>query len=449
MVLATDLKRLLLSDSNVKTEKTGMTELAGMMNDLAEAAARCSGCGMCQAVCPVYGVTGREADVARGKLELLKGLVGGLFTHPRGVEDRLSRCLLCGSCAKDCPRGVDVMGLFLRARAIICAYQGLPLFQKILFRRVMTDPARFNRWLSFGAKWQHLVLRPSVPSPDASCARLVSPLLSDRRVVPLAAVPYHKMDKPLMDSGSGVRAAFFVGCLLDKVFPRIADRITKTLAACGVRLHIPEPQGCCGIPALSAGDTAAFQRMVRYHLDLFPPDAYDVLVTGCATCTAVIKTLWPVMPLFDADHEQETARRISEKTMDISQFLVDVIGLAPAMEKSTSRISITYHDPCHLKKTLGIFEQPRRLIKANPRYRFVETAGPDDCCGMGGSFSLRHYDLSMQIGLKKISAIHAAGVSEVATACPACLLQLTDLLSRSGRPVPVRHVIELWPGADE
>ncbi len=412
-----------------------------MMNELADAVARCSGCGMCQAVCPVYGVTGREADVTRGKLELLKGLMGDLFSNPGGAYDRLDRCLLCGSCAKNCPRGVDAVALFLQARSIIRAYQGLPVGQKVLFQRLMADPSRFNRFVAWGSKWQHLILKPSAPYPDASCARLVSPLLSNRRIMPLAPIAYHQMKKPIaVSDGKAIRVAFFVGCLLDKVFPRVAEKIADVLTARGARVIIPDAQGCCGIPALAAGDMNAFHRMARYHIDLFSPDTCDYLVTGCATCTATIKNLWPAMLPSDGGD----VRRLSEKTMDISQFLVDIMGLKLSVEKGASAIPVTYHDPCHLRKSLNIFEQPRRLIMANPAYRFLEMREADSCCGMGGSFSLKHYDLSTKIGAKKIASLHATGAAEVATACPACMIQLTDLLSKTDRPIPVRHVIELW-----
>ena len=76
-------------------------------------------CGMCQAVCPVFEQTKKEADVARGKLALLDGLMKNSFPNADGVKKRLDRCLLCGSCAANCPSGVNVLKIFIRARAIL------------------------------------------------------------------------------------------------------------------------------------------------------------------------------------------------------------------------------------------------------------------------------------------------------------------------------------------
>ena len=85
--------------------------LAQLMRELEEQLVVCMRCGMCQAVCPLFAETGREADVARGKLALLDGLMQELFKDSKGVQERLNRCLLCGSCASNCPSGVKVLDI--------------------------------------------------------------------------------------------------------------------------------------------------------------------------------------------------------------------------------------------------------------------------------------------------------------------------------------------------
>ena len=92
---------------------TNVKEIAKLMRGLEDQLAVCMRCGMCQAVCPVFSDTGREADVARGKLVLLDGLLHEMFKDPKGVAERLNRCLLCGSCAANCPSGVKVLDIFL------------------------------------------------------------------------------------------------------------------------------------------------------------------------------------------------------------------------------------------------------------------------------------------------------------------------------------------------
>ena len=136
-------------------------------------------------------------------------------------------------------------------------------------------------------------------------------------------------------------------------------------------VHLPAGQGCCGIPALSGGDTQTFRQLVRLNLELLddPAAPCDYLVTACATCSSTIKQLWPLM-MGDAEPAvQERVAALAAKTLDISQFLVDQVGVAPAaIGPEAGRIPLTYHDPCHLKKSLGVAAQPRVLLAANPAY---------------------------------------------------------------------------------
>ena len=169
-----------------------MQRLASTLKDLEKQLELCVRCGMCQAYCPVYAETGRESDVARGKLALLEGLMGRMFKDPQGVHERLDRCLLCGSCAANCPSGVKALEIFLKARAIIAEYRGLGPLKKVLLRGMLAHPELFNRLLEWGARLQCLVLKPADELPGTSCPRFLSPLTS-RHVMPLAPVPLHRM----------------------------------------------------------------------------------------------------------------------------------------------------------------------------------------------------------------------------------------------------------------
>ena len=105
---------------------------------------------------------------------------------------------------------------------------------------------------------------------------------------------------------------------------------------------------------------------------------------------------------------------------------------------------VTYHDSCHLKKSLGVTEQPRTVLKSLPGWQLVEMPEADRCCGCGGSFTLYNYDLSRQIGQRKRDNIVSVHPDVVATGCPACMMQIMDMLSRNNDSIPVKHVIELY-----
>jgi glycolate oxidase iron-sulfur subunit len=244
--------------------------LARLMKEVDDQLATCMRCGLCQAVCPLFAETGREADVARGKLALLDGLAQELFANPKGVQDRLTRCLLCGSCAANCPSGVKVLEIFIKARGILAGYLGLSPLKKVIFRGLLARPETFNRLLSWGAKFQGIFLRPVDNLLGSSCSRFLSPILRQRHLKPLAEQPFHRR-VPSLDTApgpSGLKVAFFVGCLIDKIFPQVAESVMAILEHHGVGVLLPPTQACCGIPALSSGDPATFAKLLRHRTPL-------------------------------------------------------------------------------------------------------------------------------------------------------------------------------------
>jgi glycolate oxidase iron-sulfur subunit len=130
--------------------------------------------------------------------------------------------------------------------------------------------------------------------------------------------------------------------------------------------------------------------------------------------------------------------------MDICQFIAGSFPPGPVQKAQSETETVTYHDPCHLKKSLGLAAEPRSLISAAPGFELVEMADADRCCGMGGSFNLQHYELSAKIGEVKRQSILQTKADTVATCCPACMMQITDLLSKAGADIRVKHVIEIY-----
>lgn len=130
--------------------------------------------------------------------------------------------------------------------------------------------------------------------------------------------------------------------------------------------------------------------------------------------------------------------------MDIFDFLEDK-GLTKLLKKHTKAAvleTVTYHDPCHLRSK-KITAQPRAFLKALPSVKYVEMVDADHCCGLGGTFSVHHYETSVDIGRMKAANIGATGASLVATACPGCILQLQDSINRGGFKANSVHLLEL------
>jgi len=423
-----------------------MKALARRVKELEDQLVVCIRCGTCQSVCPLFEQTHREADVARGKLALLDGLGKNMFENAKGVEERLNRCLLCGSCAANCPSGVNVVEIFIKARAILAEYKGLSPAKQLIFKKVLSDPKTFDFFTELAGKFQGVFTKKEDNPQATSCARVISPLLDNRHFPSMAEKSFHRLTPRLNTpvGKSGIKVALFTGCIIDKVFPRIANDTIEVFKHHGIGLYIPDGQGCCGIPALASGDRETFTKLVDHHIRLFEREKFDYLVTACATCTSTIKKLWPSIYEGTGSGIKAKIRELSEKTLDINQLLVNNIQFPPLDtrdEKKGERV--TYHDPCHLKKSLGVEAEPRAVIKASG-HELVEMEGADKCCGMGGSFNLYHYDISSRIGNLKQQNISDTHCDTVATGCPACMIQISDMLAKNNANIKVKHPLELY-----
>jgi len=422
-----------------------LSQLARRLMALDDKIVACMRCGLCQAVCPMFGASGYEADVARGKLALINNLAHEMIQDPEAVADKLGRCLLCGSCQASCPPGVHIMDIFVEAREVVNAYLGLHPVKKMVFRTLLPKPGLFNFAMRVGATMQGCVFRKSKDAQGTVCAPMLDFMLGDRHMRPLAKKPLHARYGSISEARrpGGLRVAFYPGCMGDKMYVDMAEACLKVLRHHEVAVFMPAGLACCGIPALSSGDADGMLRQMQVNLDLLNPVAFDYLVTPCGSCTATIKEYWPRYASRLDEAAAERAARVAAKTMDINAFLVDVLKVQ-AVEPAANATKVTFHDSCHLKKSLGISSQPRTLIGANPAYTLQEMAEADRCCGCGGSFNLFHYDYSRKIGQRKRDNVAASGAEVVATGCPACMMQLEDVLSHNQDNVRVKHPIEIY-----
>jgi glycolate oxidase iron-sulfur subunit len=151
-------------------------------------------------------------------------------------------------------------------------------------------------------------------------------------------------------------------------------------------------------------------------------------------------------PLLFGEDDSFRARALafSRKVSDSSRFLAQLPGLKMKDDGQGKKIlRVTYHDPCHLRRKLGIFQEPRDLLQRIPGLQYVEMIDANRCCGQGGSFNILNYDLSLKILGRKTRAVEDRGADIVTTTCSGCLLQLMDGLHQAGLKKEVRHLVEM------
>ena len=407
---------------------------------------QCMKCGFCTFWCPVYQEERVEPSVARGKNMMVRGLLSGDLEYTKEFADRLNKCTLCMTCTANCPAKANIPNVIVAARADTVRARGLGFPYNIVYRWLLPRRTLFGNVVRF-ASWFQGIFLPKTQGTIRHLSLFLSALGKGRNIPQIAPRFLRQMvpvvNKPPAGIKTKMKVGYFIGCMTDFVFPELGKHIIDFLTRCGVEVVVPKEQGCCGAPVfLGAGDFDTGRKMADTNVKAF--EDLDYVVTDCATCTSALKDYTKF--LADIPERKEAYTKFGAKVKDISQFLVDILRLPASAYQPSSEAEgkkVTWHDPCHLSRHLGITSQPRQIIKSIPTVQFVEMPNADRCCGMAGAFSLYYYDLSKKIADKKVQAIKATGADIVASSCPGCEVQLIDSIVRNKVPVKVMHIMEL------
>jgi iron-sulfur cluster protein len=399
----------------------------------------CINCGSCLNFCPIYAAIGEKFGY-----KYLGGR-GALFTAlheclEKAEEAGLSLCIGCKRCEEACAVGMKTPEMIARLRARLAEEKGLPLAKKAAFRELAAN--KLPGWVKLAKSFQSLGLdtvgggmaKLRVPTENVPGDRLV-PLLAKRSFAEIVK------QRPRPGTKSGKRAAFFAGCVVNYLRPDLGVSVLDLLEKQGVEVVTYPQEACCGIPALQNGDEADARAMARANLELLTRETFEHLLFVCPTCATTVKQEWPRL-LAGEPELAVKAQEIAVKVIDISSYLVQVLGI-PAPAAAVAPRRVTYHDSCHLARGLKITEEPRQLVKSIPGVELVEMAEPNSCCGFGGSFSMSYYNLSRKINDDKIRQIAATNADCVVAACPGCVLHLKDGVYRAGGQQKVVHIVEL------
>ncbi len=396
----------------------------------------CVKCGACRATCPVFKAENQEGGVARGKIALAQAMMDGqVFAEDRLVHD-LSQCLLCGSCTHLCPNQVPTPDIVAAARMKVAQEKGLSGFGRgvatLLTHKKVMD------WMSKSGDLASRLLCRQIPETSGLKLRFPVPGIPKERTFPKPSFKsFLKRDiRQTVSRSASPRVLFFPGCGINYLYPEIGEYLVRILNFMGVHVTLTDEQGCCGLPALSAGAEDAVETLAKRNLKALKLHAFDSVLTACASCYGALAGIYPTL---GANYQP-----FAEKTRDVMDFLMDMdlAGRLASLPQSEDRIKVTYHDPCHLRNH-GLTRAPRQLLSALPQVDYVEMTDAATCCGLGGTFSVHHYETGQKIGSQKAKHVDQSGAEIVATACPGCIIQLQDSLNRESIPARAAHLLEL------
>ncbi|MBI2876682.1 MAG: (Fe-S)-binding protein, partial [Candidatus Tectomicrobia bacterium] len=387
-------------------------------------------CGFCLSHCPVYRAVGVEGSSPRGHNVHLRALWEGAMEPSTELAAYLKECLLCGSCWANCFGGVRTHELVAAGRHGLTGRFGQPWGQGLFLRHVLSEPRRlsfFFRLLRLGERhWPADWVRP-LGAPAGSSPPLPASPLRDRLV-------------EILKSGAenpGPSLAYFLGCGMNHLLPEAGEATLRLLLARGFRVQVP-PVHCCGLPPYSLGDLRTAQALARRNLRRLSRLKVEAIVVDCAGCFSFLQG-YPELLASEPELAAEAAS-LAERVVELSAFFSSV-GLPSA--RTSSPMLVTYHDPCHLRHHRGISAPPRSLIRSREGIRYVEMPQPGLCCGGAGSYRLTHPRRSEQILERKLEGLVHSRAELLVTSCPACLIQLSHGVRRTGLPVEVLHLSQL------
>jgi glycolate oxidase iron-sulfur subunit len=198
------------------------------------------------------------------------------------------------------------------------------------------------------------------------------------------------------------------------------------------------------MPARGYGRLDLVRAQAQHNIAVFERYPVDVIITDCATCGSTLKEYGTFLK--DDPAWAARAAAFSHRVRDVSEFLAEI-----PLEKPKGRIArrVTYHDPCHLRRAQGVWEQPRSLLARIDGLEFVELPEAEWCCGSAGSQLITHYGTSLKVMDRKLDNLASTEAQIIASGCPGCQMQLITGIKRRGLPVRVVHPITLLDEAYE
>ena len=236
-----------------------------------------------------------------------------------------------------------------------------------------------------------------------------------------------------------MKVALFVTCLVDQFCPNVGMATVEVLRRAGCEVTFDDRQTCCGQPAFNTGYRKGARKFAKRFIEIFQNPETEAIVSPSGSCTAMVKHFHELFP--DEAEWQERANSVAAKTHELGSFLVNVLGIDDV--GAISNCKATWHDACHGLRDLGIYAEPRRLLKKVKGIEFVEMENADVCCGFGGTFSVKYPEISAGILDNKIEMIEKSGADTVIACDASCLMQIGGRLSRVGSKVQTKHLAEI------
>lgn len=243
-----------------------------------------------------------------------------------------------------------------------------------------------------------------------------------------------------------MRIALFVTCLVDTLFPDVGRATVRLLERLGHEVVFPQHQTCCGQMHINTGYQREALPLVRAHVQVFDP--YDVVVAPSGSCVGSVRHQHAMVARRAGDEQlARRAEAVAERTYELSELLVDVLGVDDVGAAYPHRV--TYHPTCHSLRLLRVQDKPMRLLRNVRGLDLVELPEAEQCCGFGGTFSLKNAETSTAMLADKMRHVQSTGAEACTAGDSSCLMHIGGGLARLRAGTRTVHLAEILAATEE
>ena len=362
----------------------------------------CIRCGLCLSTCPAYRETLLESDSPRGRIALVRAAQEGKLDLSERFAERFYNCTLCTACEQVCASGVEVEDLLLEGRHQLAGAELMAPAMKNLTESVVSA---YN--ISGEDNARRLIWTENLEQAPAGAGK------------------------------STAEVVYFVGCVAS-FFPAsysIPQAMVRILEAARVDYALlGEKERCCGYPMLASGLGDQAESCMEHNVEQVRAMGAKMIVTSCPSCYHMWRDVYP-------EHLGDHGIRV----LHAADWLAEALE-GGRLKVGGSRGVATYHDPCDLGRKSGVYDSPRRVLRAIPDLEFVEMAENRSnalCCGGGGNLETHNAGLSNALAERRVQQALDVGADWLVSACQQCkrtLAAAVRSLSKKGVRARLRVV---------